>query len=326
MRELTYGEAIREALDQAMELSQDVIVMGEGVDDAGGIFGSTLGLTERYGSERCFDLPLAENGFTGAAVGAAMAGLRPVVVHQRLDFLMLTMDPLVNHAAKWRYMFDGAAGSVPVTIRAIVGKGWGQAAQHSQSLQAMFAQVPGLRVAMPATPFDAKGLLLSSILGEDPVVFIEARSLYNATGPVPEQPYLVPFGKTRVTRGGRDVTLVANSYLVPEAMKAADALELDSISAEVIDVRTISPWDEETILESVNRTGRLVVLDTASQSFGISAEIAATLHQRAFKTLKSPVERVTLPDTPTPCASNLEQLFYPTSDNVSAAVQRTLAA
>ena len=326
MRELTYGEAIREALDQAMELSQDVIVMGEGVDDAGGIFGSTLGLTERYGSERCFDLPLAENGFTGAAVGAAMAGLRPVVVHQRLDFLMLTMDPLVNHAAKWRYMFDGAAGSVPVTIRAIVGKGWGQAAQHSQSLQAMFAQVPGLRVAMPATPFDAKGLLLSSILGEDPVVFIEARSLYNATGPVPEQPYLVPFGKARVTRGGRDVTLVANSYLVPEAMKAADALELDSISAEVIDVRTISPWDEETILESVNRTGRLVVLDTASQSFGISAEIAATLHQRAFKTLKSPVERVTLPDTPTPCASNLEQLFYPTSDNVSAAVQRTLAA
>ena len=326
MRELTYGEAIREALDQAMELSQDVFVMGEGVDDAGGIFGSTLGLAERFGPERCFDLPLSENAFTGAAVGAAMAGTRPVVVHQRLDFLLLTMDALVNHAAKWRYMFDGAAGSVPITVRAIVGKGWGQAAQHSQSLQAMFAHVPGLRVVMPATPFDAKGLLLSSIFGEDPVVYIEARSLYNANGPVPEQPYLVPFGKAHVRRKGDDVTLVANSYLVPEAINAAETLALENISAEVIDMRTISPWDEETILESVDKTGRLVVLDTASQSFGISAEISATIHQRAFKTLKSPVERVTLPDTPTPCASNLEQLFYPTSDSVCAAAQRTLAA
>lgn len=326
MRELTYGEAIQDALDQAMELSEDVFVMGEGVDDDGGIFGSTKGLAERFGSDRCFDLPLAENAFTGAAVGAAIAGMRPVVVHQRLDFLLLTMDPLVNHAAKWRYMFDGVAGNVPVTVRAIVGKGWGQAAQHSQSLQAMFAQVPGLRVAMPATPFDVKGLLLSSIFGEDPVVFIEARSIYNATGPVPEQPYLVPFGKARIARRGEDITLVANSYLVSEAIRAAESLSDSGVSAEVIDMRTISPWDERTILESVSKTGRLVVLDTASQSFGVSAEIATTIYQKAFGLLKSPIERVTLPDTPTPCASNLEQLYYPTAETVCQAAQRALAA
>ena len=326
MRELMYGEAIREALDQAMELSEDVFVMGEGVDDAGGTFGSTLGLAERFGPDRCFDLPLAENGFTGAAVGAALAGMRPVVVHQRMDFLLLTMDPLVNHAAKWRYMFDGMAGSVPLTVRAIVGKGWGQAAQHSQSLQAMFAQVPGLRVAMPATPFDAKGLLLSSILGEDPVVFIEARSLYDTTGHVPEQPYLIPFGKARVVCQGNDVTFVANSYLLPEAIKAAEVLKTKNISADVIDIRTVAPWDKETILGSVNKTGHLVVLDTASESFGVSAEIAATIHKNAFKTLKSPVERVTLPDTPTPCASDLEQLYYPTTETVCEAARRALAA
>ncbi|MDA0746848.1 MAG: alpha-ketoacid dehydrogenase subunit beta [bacterium] len=322
MRQLTYGAAIREALEQAMEISDEVFVLGEGADDPAGIFGSTQGLADRFTKKRVMDAPLAENGFTGIAVGAALGGMRPVVVHQRMDFLLLTM---VNHAAKWRYMFGGNGGSVPLTVRAVVGKGWGQAAQHSQSLQALFAHIPGLRVAMPTTPFDAKGLLLSSIFGEDPVVFVEARSLYNSTGDVPENPYLIPFGEAAIRRPGSDVTLVASSYLVPEALSAAEALSLNGIQAEVIDLRTVAPLDMETILASVRKTGRAVVIDTGSRTCGITAEIAARIGKEAFSHLQAPVERVCLPDIPTPCSSVLEQAFYPTSETIINAVDQTLA-
>ncbi len=326
MRELTYGQAIREALEQAMEISEDVFVMGEGVDDPGGIFGSTLGLKERFSNKRVMDLPLSENGFTGIAAGAALGGMRPVVVHQRMDFLLLTLDPMANHAAKWRYMFGGNGGHMPLTVRAIVGKGWGQAAQHSQSLQALFAHFPGLRVAMPATPFDAKGLLLASIFGEDPVVFIEARSLYNNTGPVPENPYIVPFGQASIRRTGNDVTLLATSYLVPEAIDAAKHLEKQGVDAEVIDLRTVSPIDDQTIITSAQKTGRVVVVDSGSRTCGISAEISDRIMRGAFHALKAPVERVTLPDVPTPCSSALEAAFYPTAQTILTAVERLMAA
>ena len=326
MRELTYGEAIREACAQAMDLSEDVFLMGEGVDDFAGIFGSTVGLADRFTRNRVMDVPLSEEAFTGAAVGAALGGMRPVVVHQRFDFVLLTLDPLVNHAAKWRYMFGGNGGSVPLTVRVVVGKGWGQAAQHSQSLQGMLANVPGLRIAMPSTPFDAKGLLLASIFGDDPVVFVEARSLYAASGEVPEHAYVVPFGKAAVRRTGTDVSLVANSYLVTEALSAADRLLEQGIDAEVIDIRTVAPLDEATIITSARKTGRVVVIDTGPHTGGVSAEIAARVSRLAFRELSAPVERVALPDVPTPCSHTLEAAFYPTADTIVGAVDNLLAA
>ena len=322
-RTLKYREALDEALVQAMERDDAVFCLGVGVDDPKGIFGTTVSAFRKFGGARVMDTPLAENAMTGIAVGAALSGMRPVLVHARNDFLLLTMDQLVNHAAKWRYMSGGLL-RVPLTVRAIIGRGWGQAAQHSQSLQAMVAHVPGLRVAMPSNAHDAKGLLLAAIADDSPVVLLEHRALFEESAPVPAEPYALPVGAAAVVRPGRDVTVVAISQMVGEALKAADMLAAEDVSVEVVDPRWLAPLDEETILASVRRTTRLVVADTGWTSFGVSAEIAARASERLFGVLSAPVARIALPDVPTPCSSALERAYYPGATEIAAAVRRLL--
>jgi acetoin:2,6-dichlorophenolindophenol oxidoreductase subunit beta len=324
-RTLKYREALDEALVQAMEANPSVFCLGVGVDDPKGIFGTTLTAFRKFGPARVLDTPLAENAMTGIAVGAALCGMRPVMVHARNDFLLLAMDQLVNHAAKWRYMSGGGL-RVPLTVRAIIGRGWGQAAQHSQSLQAMVAHVPGLRVAMPSTPREAKGLLLAAIADESPTVLLEHRALFENSGPVPAEPYVTAVGSAAVIRSGADVTIVALSQMVLEAAKAAEILAADGISAEIVDPRWVAPLDDEMILSSVRRTGRLVVADTGWTSFGVSAEVAARVAERLFGVLKGPVQRVALPDVPTPCSAALEGLYYPGAAEIVAAVRRAVGA
>jgi acetoin:2,6-dichlorophenolindophenol oxidoreductase subunit beta len=319
-RMLSYRDAIREALDQALKIDRRVFVAGEGVDDPAGVFGTTKDLHKKYGCNRVFDLPLAENGFTGIAVGAAIAGMRPVLVHMRNDFLLLSMDQIINHASKWRYMCGGRQ-NVPLTIRAIIGRGWGSAAQHSQSLQGLFMHIPGLKIAVPSNAYDAKGLLLAGIAGEDPVMFIEHRWLYEQKEIVPEKPYTIPFGSGAIKRKGKDATIIAVSYMVMEALRAAEDLEKQGIETEVIDVRTLKPLDETLVLKSAKKTGRVVIADMGWHTGGAAAEISALICEKAFGCLKAPIVRVTLPDTPTPASPVLEKAFYPDFKKIISAVK-----
>ena len=321
LRGLTYGEALLEATATAMASDPDVFVLGEGVDDPGGVFGSTLGLIDKFGEKRVIDTALAENGITGIAIGAAVAGMRPLLVHMRVDFLPLSLDQIMNHAAKWHYMFGGQV-NVPITIRAIIGRGWGSGAQHSQSLQALFCQIPGLKVVMPATPYDAKGLLLASLYDNNPVIFIEHRWLYGHVGHVPVGDFRVPLGKALIRREGIDVTIVATSLMVFEAIKAAEELAEDGINAEVIDLRTLKPMDTDLILKSVKKTGRLVIADTGGKDGGISAEISARVAEEAFGSLRGPIARVALPDVPTPASHVLEEAFYRGRADIVKAVKK----
>jgi pyruvate dehydrogenase E1 component beta subunit len=324
LREITYREAINEALSQMLDKDERVFVLGEGVDDPGGVFGTTKGLQERFGSERVFDIPLAENGMTGVAMGAALAGLRPVLVHMRVDFIPLTLDQLINHASKWHYMFGGKV-HVPLVVRAIIGRGWGSAAQHSQSLHALFAHVPGLKVVMPSTPYDAKGMLMAAVYDGNPVMFLEHRWLYEGTGNVPEAPYRVPIGKTAIRRKGRDVTVVAFSHMAKMAMEAAGLLSGRGTECEVVDLRTLNPMDDAPVIESVKKTGRLVIADTGWKSLGIGAEVAARVVEKAFGELKAPIERVNPPGVPTPSSPVLEEAYYQDVEDIVTAVERVLA-
>ncbi|MFA5147247.1 MAG: alpha-ketoacid dehydrogenase subunit beta [Candidatus Omnitrophota bacterium] len=309
-RKMAYSEAIREAFDQALANDPRVFLMGQGVDDPTGMFGTTLGLQKRYGEARVFDTPLAENGLTGVALGAALGGMRPVYLHNRPDFLLLAMDQIVNHASKWSYMFGGAV-KVPLVIWTVIGRGWGSAAQHSQALQGLFMHVPGLKLVMPATPYDAKGLLITAIADNNPVIIIEHRWNFKQQGYVPKELYSVPFGKGAIRREGKDLTIVAASYMVSEAIKASDTLfREDKIDAEVLDLRTLKPLDEEMILRSVGKTGRLLVADTGWKTGGITAEIAAIVAEKGFSSLRSPVKRVASEDVPTPSSYVLEDAFY----------------
>ncbi len=325
MRTLKYREAIDEATRQAMAKDDRIVVLGVGVDDAKGIFGTTRGAFEQFGSARVFDTPLSEAALTGMCVGAGLRGLHPVMVHARNDFLLLTMDQIVNNAAKWRYMCGGKL-RVPMTIRAIIGRGWGQAAQHSQSLQALFAHVPGLSVIMPATPGAAKGLLMTALSTDGPVICLEHRWLYEKSGPVPEEPYYIPLGQAAVVRAGADVTVAAVSHMVLEALAAAETLAGEGIEAEVVDVQSLRPLDSATIARSAAKTGRLVIADTGWKSFGVSAEIAARVGEELFGRLRAPIRRVALPDVPTPGSSALEQVFYAGPREIAAAVRECLEA
>ena len=320
-RIIPYAEAIREALDQALSLDPSLFLMGQGVDDPSGMFGATLNLHEKYGAERVFDTPLAENGLTGIAVGAAIGGMRPVYFHNRPDFLLLAMDQIVNHASKWHYMFGGAV-SVPLVIWACIGRGWGSAAQHSQALQGLFMHIPGLKLVMPATCYDAKGLMFSAIADNNPVIILEHRFNFGHKGFVPEKPYHVPIGKGIIRKPGKDITIVAASYMVTEAFNAALELIKDGIEAEVIDLRTLRPLDEELILTSVKKTGRVVVADTGWKTGGITAEISALIVEKGFAFLKAPVLRVACPDVPTPAGYTLEEAFYSGMPEIVAAVRK----
>jgi acetoin:2,6-dichlorophenolindophenol oxidoreductase subunit beta len=320
-RLLTYAEAIREATEQEMDRDPSVIVMGLGVDDFRGIYGTTRGLQQKFGAARVSDTPLSEDGMTGVAIGAALSGLRPVHVHIRMDFLLLAMNQLVNIAAKSRYMYGGAV-SVPIVVRSIIGRSWGQGAQHSQGLHALCAHVPGLKVVAPSTPYDAKGCLIESIRDDDPVIYVEHRMLHGQKGHVPAEPYTVPFGKARVLAQGDDVTLVGISYMALECLRAQRSLEETGIHADVIDPVSLSPLDMETIAASVRRTGRLVVVDTAWTSFGASAEIAARVVERLGGTRPLEVHRMGYAPVSCPTTKTLQDLFYPTVEQIASAAYR----
>lgn len=318
-RRISYAEAILEATDQAMSISSDVIVLGQLSDLPSGMFGTTAGLVEKYGHQRVHDFPVAENLMTAVALGTALTGHRPLIVHHRLDFMMYSIDVIVNWLSLWYFKSNGKS-NVPVTIRAIVGKGWGQGPQHSKSLHSWFSHLPGLRVAVPATAFDAKGLLMESLLGATPTIIVEGRNLFSMTDHVPEEPYRIPFGRAFVRRSGEDLTLVAIGTMVPLALRAAELAQSEGISVEVIDPRTLAPLDRETICNSVSKTGRLVVADPGWRSFGAAGEIVTLVAETVGNKLKSNPIRITHPDSHTPMSMTLESKFYPTETNIQNAI------
>ena len=323
-RMLSYSEALNEALDQEMLRDDRVFLMGEDVGATGGIFGVSKNLMERYGPERVRDTPISEATFVGCGVGAAIAGMRPVVEIQIFDFVALTMDMLVNQAAKFRFMLGGKP-SVPLVVRGPQGGGIRLAAQHSQSLEAWFTHVPGLVVAAPSTPYDAKGLLVAAIRDENPVVFLEQKLLYlGGNGPVPEELYAIPLGKADIKRAGTDVTVVATSAMVPRALSAATVLERDGISVEVVDPRTLQPLDEETILASVRKTNRLLIVHEAWVRGGFGAEVAAMVVDKAFDYLDAPVARLGAPHTPMPYNDRLELEVIPSQERIVDAIRALL--
>jgi acetoin:2,6-dichlorophenolindophenol oxidoreductase subunit beta len=320
IRKLKYCLAINEALGQLMAADKTVFVIGQGVKSPWYVGRTMEGLLEKFGPLRIIDTPVSENAITGAGVGAAVAGMRPIVVHPRMDFMLYAMDPIINQAANWHYMFGGKTHA-PVVIWAIINRGGEQAAQHSQALHALFAHIPGLKVVMPSTPYDAKGLLVSAIKDGNPVVYIDDRWLYSLEGEVPKNLYSVPIGKGIIRRRGSDVTLVAASYLVHESIKAAQYLQKKGIETEVIDLRSVKPIDKALLFKSLRKTGRLVVVDGGWQTCGLASEISALVSENAFKYLRSAIKRVTLPDSPVPSSSMLEKYYYPNRESIVKAVK-----
>jgi len=320
VREITFVEALNEALRQEMERDPNVFVIGEDVGVYGGVFGVTKGLFEKFGPDRVIDTPISEAGFIGLCVGAAIAGLRPVVELMFVDFFGVAMDQIYNQAAKLRYMTGGKA-KIPLTIRTTIGGGFRGAAQHSQLLYSIFAHVPGLKVIVPSTPYDAKGLLISAIRDDDPKIFFEHKKLYGIKGPVPEEPYTIPLGKADVKKQGKDVTVVAVAWMVHEALRAAEKLEKEGISVEVIDPRTLVPLDKETILNSVKKTGRLVIADEDYDRCGFASWVASIVADEAFGYLKAPIKRVTTPNVPIPFSPPLEDEVLPNAAKIENAIR-----
>jgi len=323
-RNLTYGLAINEAFKQAMSEDSSVFLLGQGVKSPWYVGNTTKDLVDLFGETRIIDTPVSENGVTGAALGAALAGMKPVVIHPRVDFMLLAFEEVINQAANWHYMFGGAV-SAPLTVRCIVNRGGQQGCQHSQALQAMFLHVPGLKVVMPATPYDAKGLLMAAINDPNPVIYIDDRWLYLNDGPVPEEPYSVPLGKGVVRRQGEDATVVALSAMLPEAEEAARTLSREGIEIEVIDPRSLKPFDDALVMDSVRKTGRLLVADTGWLTGGAGSEVVARVTERCFGDLKAPPVRVALPDLPAPASGPLEKAYYPGARDIVAGVRRLLS-
>lgn len=322
-RTISYREAVNEAHVQEMERDERVFVFGLDVDDHKRIYGSTASLVEKFGPERCFGTPISEDAMTGMALGAALSGLRPVHVHIRVDFLLLAINQIANMITTAKYMSGGDL-EVPLVIRAVVGRGWGQSAQHSKSLQSVFAHLPGLKVVMPTTPADAKGLLAAAIRDDGPVVVLEHRWLYDTKGPVPAGELVVPLGKARTLRSGRDATVVATSWMAVEALRAADLLASRGVEIEVIDPRTISPFDADAIVDSVGKTGRCVVADNDWSFCGFAAEVAATVSERCFGRLAAPVARIGWAFLPCPTSRDLENHYYPNAGQIVRAVETQL--
>jgi len=323
MTQKNFITAINEALHLAMQIDESVICYGLGVTDPKAVFGTTEKLEDCFGSKRVFDMPTSENAMTGVAIGAALNGIKSVVTHQRVDFFLLAMDQLVNSAAKWHYMFGGQ-NSVPITIRLIIGRGWGQGPTHSQNLQAWFAHIPGLKVVMPTTPEDAKGMLLSAIFDPNPVIFLEHRWLHNTIGEVPEGDFRIPPGKAKVVKFGTDITLVAMSYMTIEALHAANYLEKKGISCDVIDLRSIKPLDWDLIMNSVKKTGRLLALDTGFTTGSVAGEIIARISMEHFSELKSAPSRLAMPDIPEPTSYELTKGFYVRAADISMKVMEMM--
>jgi len=322
-RHITYGEALNEALTQEMKRDESIFVYGLDVADHKRILGTTNNLVETFGKDRCMSMPLSEEALTGFGLGAAISGLKPVMIHIRVEFMLLAMNQLVNMVAAARY---GSAGklAVPFVIRSTIGRGWGQGFQHSKSLQSIFAHIPGLKVVMPTTPHDAKGLTIAALRDNNPVIILEHRWLYWQEGEVPKEAYEVPIGKAIVRREGSDVTVVATSWMGVEARHAAEIMARHGVSVEVIDPRSITPFDEETVIESVKKTKHCVVADYDWAHCGFSAEVAARVSQKCFKALEAPVERVAFPETHCPTTRPLEDEFYPNAKDIIRAIERTL--
>jgi pyruvate dehydrogenase E1 component beta subunit len=317
--ERRYFETVALALNEEMERDESVFLLGEDVGLVGGTFRATEGLMAEFGSTRVRDTPIAEAAIIGLSIGAAMAGMRPVAELMTLNFGIVAMDQIINHVSKARYMFGGQV-SLPMVIRAPGGGGTQKAAQHSHSIESWFVNAPGIRVVIPSTPYDLKGLLKTAIRSDDPVLFVEHEMLYNTRGEVPDEDYLLPFGVAEIKRPGRDVTIVAWSKMVHEALRAAERLAEEGIEAEVVDPRTLDPLDIDTILGSVARTRRAVVAEEGWRNVGVGAEIAARLQEHLFYDLDAPVQRVAAADVPTPYAKNLEKQALPDAQDIVDAV------
>lgn len=322
-REIIFRDAVREAIREEMRRDERVFLMGEDVGPAGGIFKVSLGLLEEFGPERVRNTPISEAGFTGLGVGAALTGMRPIVEVMFGDFITLAMDQIVNQAAKIRYMSGGQA-KVPLTIRTTMGAGRSSAAQHSQSLYAWLCHVPGLKVVIPSTPYDAKGLLKTAIRDDNPVLVYEDKMMYGLTGEVPEDGYTIPFGVADIKREGEELTIVATSSMVHVALKAAEELEKEGISAEVVDPRTLVPLDKETLIESAKKTAHVIIVDEACRNYGITAELAATIAEGAFDYLDAPIKRIGATDVVIPFSHPLEIATIPTEQDVIKAAHEIL--
>ncbi len=323
LRRITFAEAVREATVQAMEKDNSVLALGLGVTDPKGVFGTTLGLKERFGEERVYDIPVSENAVTGIAVGLAISGYRPILSHQRADFILMSMDQIINNSAKWSYMFGGQV-SVPLVIRTIIGRGWGQGPQHSQNFQAMFAQIPGLKVVSPTTPYQAKGLMTAAIKDPDPVIFVEHRWLHNQLGDVPKDYYTIPIGKAYVLKPGSDLTVVTSLDMTVEVLKVAERLKSQKIDIEVVDLCSVKPLDKETILASVRKTGRLLVIDSSWKDFGVASQVSALVSEKGYDCLKCAIRRMGLPDIPTPSTPALSKDYYPRAKDICQVVKDML--
>lgn len=335
MSKKSFRQAINEALRQEMRRDPTVVLMGEdiaggqggtsGVEDAwGGVLGVTKGLYTEFGPERVLDTPISEAAYIGAAAGAAATGLRPVAELMFVDFIGSCLDQVLNQAAKFRYMFGGKART-PMVIRAMYGAGFNAAAQHSQSLYPLFTHIPGLKVVIPSSPYEAKGLLIEAIRDDDPVIFLENKVMYDEEEDVPDESYTIPFGEANITREGDDVTIVAIGRMVGMANEAADCLEKQGITCTVIDPRTTSPLDEQTILDCVAETGRLIVVDESSPRCNMACDISALVAEQAFHTLKAPIKRVVPPHTPVPFSTPLEKLYMPSAEKIEAAVKSVMS-
>lgn len=335
MSRKTYLQAINEAVRQEMQRDPRVIVLGEDVAGGqggsgevgvvGSVFGQMQGLYKEFGPERVIDTPISESAIVGAAAGAALTGLRPVAELMFVDFVGVCFDQIYNQIAKFRYMFGGHART-PLVIRATAGAGFRGAAQHSQTLHPLFTMVPGLKVVMPSNPYDAKGLLIQAIRDDDPVIYLESKFLFGMEGEVPDEPYRVPFGEANIVREGKDLTIVAMGAMVPRAEEVAASLAKTGVSAEVLDPRTTSPLDEDAILESVEKTGRLVIVDESPPRCCMAADIAAMVADKGFRSLKGPIKQVTCPHTPVPFAPTLEDEYLPNPRRIEAAARAVLAA
>ncbi len=322
-RKLNYSLAINEALIQMMSSDESVLVIGQGVKSPWYVGQTAKGLLETFGPERVIDTPVSENAMTGAAVGAAIVGMKPVVIHPRMDFMLYAIDPIINEAANWHYM-SGGISPVPVVVYGIINRGGEQAAQHSQAFHSLFANIPGLKVVMPSTPYDAKGLMISALKDDNPVVYVDDRWLHRLEDDVPEEIYEVPIGKGIIRRKGSDLTIAATSYMAYLATEAATELAGMGIDAEVLDLRTIKPFDKKLLLDSVKKTGRLVVADAGWKTCGLAAEVSSVVFEEAFDYIKTPVVRVTLPDVPAPASRTLETAYYPTTRHITDAARKVI--
>lgn len=324
-RILSYVNALNEAMALALGLDPNVIILGQGVNDPKGMFGVTTNLHKKFGVERVFDTPLSEEGLFGICTGAAMNGMRPVYLHNRPDFLLLAFNQIVTHASKFHYMDNGET-NVPMVAWAAIGRGWGSGAQHSQAIQGLLLGVPGLKIVMPSTPYDAKGLMLAAIADNNPVLIFEHRWCMRNKGVVPEGMYKVPLGRGVYRRTGSDLTIVGTSHSIELATQAVDELVETGITVDVIDLRTIKPLDEKIIFESVQKTGKILVVDTGWQMGGVCAEIGCLVAEKGFSYLKAPVRRMGLPDVPTPAGFTLEQFLYPDVKRISSVIKEMVKA